>query len=161
MRHLDSRPRHPTEQRRQLTAVAHTETERVRATVELVELGGDLVVEADHAGPALRRVEHVRIRESAHEDSAPESVQPDTAGQQVCHRHVPWLESRREERRCHFPVRIRSFLAQNRDPVLRLGCQHFLRRRPVVERHAEARARPRPEAVPLFRHECRIGLQGV
>ena len=67
-------PGHPAEQSQQLAAVADAQAEGVGPLVEALELLPELPIEADDAGPALGRVEHVGIAEAADEDDASEAL---------------------------------------------------------------------------------------
>mmetsp|Transcript_18683 Transcript_18683/g.62975 ORF Transcript_18683/g.62975 Transcript_18683/m.62975 type:complete len:440 (-) Transcript_18683:117-1436(-) len=112
---------HPAKQRHQLAAVADAEREGVGPVAEGLELRREPLVELDRRGPALGRVEHVRVRETAAKDDAAEGVERHGAAGEVGHGHVPRRASRRVQRRRHLAVAVRALLPEDRHarpPVL-------------------------------------------
>ena len=84
LRLLDALPRHEVQLRHQLALVADAQR-GVRARVERLELRLQLLVEQDCRCSLARRLEHVRVAESAHEHDAAEALQRDAPAQQVAH----------------------------------------------------------------------------
>ncbi|ABM42454.1 conserved hypothetical protein [Acidovorax sp. JS42] len=97
-----------------LAAVAHAQGEGIATREELLELGGQALVEHDGARPADARAQRVAVAEAAAGHHASKLRQVGTAGLQVGHVYVERLEARLGEGVGHLHMRVHALLAQHR-----------------------------------------------
>ena len=97
-----------------LTAIAHTERERVGSSKERCEFLAQTRVEQNRFRPALTRSEHIAIREAAADDEALIVVQARPLSEQVGHVDIEGGKAGAIETSRHLDVAVHTLLAEDR-----------------------------------------------
>mmetsp|Transcript_6481 Transcript_6481/g.25968 ORF Transcript_6481/g.25968 Transcript_6481/m.25968 type:complete len:388 (+) Transcript_6481:1315-2478(+) len=148
--------RDEAQERHELATVAHTQRERVRSVVKVLELLLQRRVVTNTARPSLGAIEDVGVRETADEDDAAEIAQVGATAKKVAHGDIPRLHTGGGDSSGHLSIAVRPFFSDNGNFGLVRRVEHFRRRRSRRVRQLPRRRLARFQAFLLDSH-CGVG----